>query len=111
MKLILAVDPNGGIGYNNDLPWPKLAGDLPRFKSLTSGQAVIMGRNTWESLPKKPLPNRLNFVVTSKQLDMPPGAITVKDLTPFKYFPNCWLIGGAQLVNSSWDYIHEIHHY
>lgn len=116
MKLLLACCPDGGIGYQNRLPWDKLDGDLARFKSLTTGGIllddniiVVMGRNTWESLPKKPLPGRLNFVVTSKNLDLPSGAIAVKDLTPFMYLPNAWLIGGAQLVNSSWDYIDEIH--
>ena len=109
MKLILAMDPSGGIGYKNNLPWKKLEGDLSRFKTLTTDQVVVMGRNTWDSLPKKPLPHRLNFVVTSKALDLPYGAIAVKDLSPFKYFPNCWLIGGAKLVNTSWEYIDEIH--
>ncbi len=53
MKLIIACDPNGGIGYENRLPWSNIQGDLPRFKRLTEGQTVIMGRNTWDSLPKK----------------------------------------------------------
>ena len=54
MKLILACDPNGGIGYQNTLPWTNIRGDLPRFKALTDNGVVVMGRNTWESLPKKP---------------------------------------------------------
>ena len=109
MKLILACDPQGGIGKDNSLPWPLLEGDLPRFKKLTQDQVIVMGRNTWLSLPKKPLPNRLNFVVTSQQIELPSGAIAVKDLTPFEHYKNAWLIGGAKLVNSSWDYIDEIH--
>jgi dihydrofolate reductase len=55
MKLIVACDPKGGIGYNNKLPWSKIEGDLPRFKELTTGKVILMGRNTWDSLPKKPL--------------------------------------------------------
>ena len=109
MKLILACDLLGGIGKDNSLPWPILEGDLPRFKKLTTDQVIVMGRNTWLSLPRKPLPNRLNFVVTSQQLELPPGAIAVKDLSHFKHFKNAWLIGGAQLVNSSWDFIDEVH--
>jgi dihydrofolate reductase len=105
MKLILACDPQGGIGKDNSLPWPILEGDLPRFKKLTTDQVIVMGRNTWLSLPRKPLPNRLNFVVTSQQLELLPGAIAVKDLSHFKHFKNAWLIGGASLVNSSWDYM------
>ena len=69
MKLIVACDPKGGIGYNNKLPWSNIQGDLPRFKNLTQGQIIVMGRNTWDSLPKKPLPNRFNVVVTSKSID------------------------------------------
>lgn len=44
MKLIIACDPKGGIGYQNKLPWDKLQGDLPRFKELTTGKIVLMGR-------------------------------------------------------------------
>lgn len=109
MKLIVACDPKGGIGYKNKLPWDKIQGDLPRFKHLTTQQVVVMGRNTWESLPKKPLPGRLNFVVTSKKLQLPVGAISISDLNHFNEFTNVWLIGGAQLINSAWHLIDEIH--
>ena len=61
MKAILAMTPNGGIGLNNQLPWDSLEGDLKRFKELTTGQTIVMGRSTWESLPKKPL----SFVIES----------------------------------------------
>jgi dihydrofolate reductase len=52
------------IGINNDIPW-KCPADMRNFKDLTTGKAVVMGRKTWDSLPKKPLPNRMNIVVTS----------------------------------------------
>jgi dihydrofolate reductase len=110
MNLIIACDPNGGIGYQNKLPWVRLDGDLKRFKTLTYGQVVVMGRNTWESLPTKPLRTRLNFVVTSKtDLELPNGAIAIPNLNHFNAFTNAWLIGGAKLVNSSWHMIDEIH--
>ena len=109
MKLIIACDPSGGIGKDNQLPWAMLEGDLPRFKSLTANQVIVMGKNTWLSLPKKPLPSRLNFVVSSSLLDLPNGALLIKDLTLFKHYKNAWLIGGASLVNSNWDYVDEIH--
>ena len=109
MKAILACDPQGGIGYQNSLPWKYLDGDLRRFKELTDGQVIVMGRNTWESLPKKPLPNRLNLVVTSKQLDLPPGAISIPSIDKLGDFNSVWMIGGAQLLLSSWDKIVEIH--
>jgi len=109
MKLIVACDPKGGIGYKNKLPWTNIQGDLPRFKTLTNNQVVVMGRNTWNSLPKKPLLGRLNFVVTKQNLDLPFGAISIPNLNHFSEFKNAWLIGGSQLINSSWHMIDEIH--
>ena len=108
MKLILACDPNGGIGYQNKLPWTKIQGDLPRFKELTSGKIVVMGRNTWDSLPKKPLPNRLNVVVTSTPSKVEGKNIVVTSNTD-SFTDFHWLIGGAQLINSCWEQIDEIH--
>lgn len=109
MKLIVACDPKGGIGYNNKLPWSNIQGDLPRFKHLTANQVVVMGRNTWDSLPKKPLLGRLNFVVTSKNLLLPNGAIQVPNLNHFTEYKDAWLIGGAKLIKSSWHMIDEVH--
>jgi dihydrofolate reductase len=109
MKLILACDIDGGIGLNGKLPWDNIKGDLPRFKRLTEGQVIIMGRKTWESLPTKPLPNRLNFVVSSNHIELPHGAILVNDTEHFSHFKNAWLIGGASLVESCWHLIDEIH--
>jgi dihydrofolate reductase len=109
MKAILACDPSGGIGYKNKLPWTQLQGDLPRFKSLTDGQVIIMGRNTWLSLPKKPLPNRLNIIVSNTKLDLPDGAIQTNNINHFKNFNNGWLIGGAGLITSCWHLIDTLH--
>lgn len=61
--VLVAMDTNRGIGINNQLPW-HIPEDLIRFKQQTTGQAIIMGRKTWESLPKAPLPNRLNIVLS-----------------------------------------------
>jgi dihydrofolate reductase len=62
LSVIAAVAANGVIGDRNRLPW-RLPEDLARFRALTTGHAVIMGRKTWESLPAA-LPNRQNIVVT-----------------------------------------------
>lgn len=108
MKLIIACDPNGGIGYQNRLPWSNIQGDLPRFKQLTSGRIVVMGRNTWDSLPKKPLPNRLNVVVTNNMTSVQGKNIIVTNQTDsFTEFH--WLIGGAKLIESCWEQIDEVH--
>lgn len=64
ITLIAARARNGAIGKDNDIPWfaPE---DLKAFQRETLGGAIIMGRNTWDSLPVKPLKNRLNLVVSS----------------------------------------------
>lgn len=64
ISLIVARARNGAIGRGNEIPW-HAPEDLRFFQRETSGAAVIMGRNTWESLPFKPLKNRLNIVVSS----------------------------------------------
>lgn len=64
ISIIVAIDNNGAIGRCNDIPW-HLSDDLKRFKAITMGHTVIMGRNTWDSLPFKPLKGRRNIVVSS----------------------------------------------
>lgn len=63
ISIIVAVSDDWGIGINNDLLW-NIPADMKRFKSLTMGKLVIMGKRTWESLPRKPLPGRTNVVIT-----------------------------------------------
>ena len=60
---VVAVARNGVIGRRGGLPW-RISSDLKRFKAITLGKPVIMGRKTWESLPKRPLPGRTNIVIT-----------------------------------------------
>ncbi len=65
ISLIVGRDRNGAIGKDNDIPW-HAPEDLKFFKQETLGGAVVMGRNTWESLPFKPLKNRFNIVVSAQ---------------------------------------------
>ena len=67
IHLIWAQDHNGGIGKDGNLPW-HISEDLKNFKRLTSGSTILMGRNTWESLPVRPLPERRNIVLSSKEV-------------------------------------------
>ena len=60
---IAAVDNEWGIGFNNEL-LESIPQDLKRFKELTTDKIVIMGKKTWDSLPRKPLPNRINIIIT-----------------------------------------------
>lgn len=68
ISIIAAVSDNMVIGKCNKLPW-HISADLKRFKALTTGSAVVMGKRTFESLPNGPLPNRKNIVVTSMLSD------------------------------------------
>lgn len=68
-RMIAAVDENNGLGYKGDLLF-KIPNDLKRFKTLTTGNIVIMGRKTYESLGK-PLPNRQNIIITSQHIVIP----------------------------------------
>ena len=83
MSPILTVGPvararNGVIGRGGDLPW-RLSSDLKLFKALTLGKPVIMGRKTWDSLPKKPLPGRTNIVLSRDGSFEPKGALPFED--------------------------------
>ncbi|MBP2311524.1 dihydrofolate reductase [Azospirillum soli] len=63
ISLVVAASRNGVIGRNGALPW-SLPSDLKRFKELTLGKPILMGRRTWESLPRRPLPGRDNLIVS-----------------------------------------------
>ena len=71
LSAIVAVDSFFGIGYKNDL-LISIPDDLKHFKEITSGHTVVMGSNTWLSLPRKPLPNRTNIVLSRKKPEVPP---------------------------------------
>jgi len=66
ITLVVARASNGVIGIDGELPW-RIRSDLQRFKAVTIGKPCIMGRKTWESLPLRPLPGRLNLVLTKDE--------------------------------------------
>jgi dihydrofolate reductase len=76
ISIIVAIAQNYGIGYKNEL-LAHISEDLKRFKAITGGKTVVMGRNTWFSLPKRPLPNRQNIVITNVEGEKFEGADTV----------------------------------
>lgn len=78
ISFVVAVARNGVIGVEGDLPW-RLKTDLALFKKNTLGKPVIMGRKTWESLPFRPLPKRLNIVVTRQPGYTAGGAVVAAD--------------------------------
>lgn len=122
VKHIVATDLNGCIGKDGKMPW-HIPADLKRFRELTEGGVVIMGRKTFESLGCKPLPNRRNIVVShnfdyyNKHKDC--GAtifgsmqsalraawyVATANNTPI------WIIGGAEIYAQTMQYVDEVEH-
>ena len=79
IAFVVAVARNGVIGRQGQLPW-RIASDLKRFKAITMGKPIIMGRKTWESLPRRPLPGRPNIVVTRDRHYLADGAAVVASI-------------------------------
>jgi dihydrofolate reductase len=75
ISIIVAVSEDWGIGKDNELLW-HISEDLKRFKSLTFGNTIIMGKRTWESLPRRPLPGRKNIVLTDKEDEIIENSVT-----------------------------------
>jgi len=83
ISMIAAMDENGLIGAGNDLPWGKISRDMAHFRKLTEGKPVVMGRKTFESIFSiigKPLPNRINIVLTKNRDFHAPGCIVATSL-------------------------------
>jgi dihydrofolate reductase len=100
ISIIVAVSDDLGIGRNNDLLW-HIPEDLKRFKKLTLGKTVIMGKKTWESLPKRPLPGRKNIVITDIAGECFDNAITVysigEAISISKDDEEAFIIGGGSI--------------
>ena len=75
IEMVVAVAENGIIGKGGDMPW-RLPSDLKHFKQVTMGCPIIMGRLTWESIGR-PLPGRVNIVISRSALDLPDGVVGV----------------------------------
>ncbi|MBI4050623.1 MAG: dihydrofolate reductase [Candidatus Doudnabacteria bacterium] len=109
ISIIAAVAKNGVIGKENALPW-YLPEDLKRFKELTSGKTVMMGRKTFESIMKrngKPLPNRKNVVITKQEdYPVPEGVLVYNDLKKALLdlkSENLFVIGGGEIYRQTID--------
>lgn len=115
--MIAAVAENNALGKNNDLVW-HLPNDFKRFKTLTSGHHIIMGRKTFESFPK-PLPNRTHVVVTRNKNYNPGGCIVVdsieKAIAVCPENESTYIIGGGEIYNLGLPFadqleITKVHH-
>jgi dihydrofolate reductase len=113
--VIAAIDENGGIGRNGKLPW-RIPSELAYFKYVTTAairnkrNVVIMGRNTWESIPDRfrPLPDRLNIVLSRNSEYTAPGAIVIPNLSSALAYcekensiDDVFVIGGAELYKEA----------
>jgi dihydrofolate reductase len=117
LAIVVAVAKNGVIGRDGDLPW-RIPSDLKRFKAATLGKPVIMGRKTWESLPRKPLPGRPNIIL-SRSMSAAPGAQVVSSVEAAldagaAAAAECGtgevcLIGGARLYADMLDLVDRIY--
>jgi dihydrofolate reductase len=96
--LIWAQSTSGVIGRGGGIPW-RVPEDQARFKELTMGHTVVMGRRTWESLPAKvrPLPGRRNVVLTRQTDFLAEGAVVVQSLDAVLADPDIWVVGGEQI--------------
>ena len=98
--LVVAAARNGVIGKDGAIPW-HISDDLKRFKALTMGHTVVMGRKTWDSLPRKPLPGRANVVVTRQPGWRADGAVRAGSLGQAVEGTSgpVFVIGGAQIYD------------
>ena len=111
--VVVAADREWGIGKANALPWPKLKGDLAHFKKITCEategrrNAIVMGRKTWESaeVAGRPLPRRLNIVITRRGLTPPEGVLVAGSLDAAldasAQAESTFVVGGAEIFREA----------
>lgn len=102
ISMIVAANRKGYIGKDGRLMW-HIPEDLARFRKLTSGHDIVMGRKTWESLPARPLPDRTNYVLTRNTNYEAPGAIVCHSIDEVPT-ADLFVIGGEEIYKL---YIHK----
>ncbi|RCL02732.1 MAG: dihydrofolate reductase [Candidatus Tokpelaia sp. JSC188] len=117
LSLIAAVGKNSVIGHNNAMPW-RLSTDLKRFKTLTLSKPVIMGRKTWNSIAR-PLPNRLNIIITRDRSFRANGAIIAYSFkegqaiaqreAKKKNIDEIFVIGGGEIFREALPFAARLH--
>lgn len=116
VNAILAMDSNMGIGYDNALPWPHNKRDMQWFRNCTSGHVVVMGRKTWESFGSKPLPNRINVVLTNRDIEGEADLVAFGDVEDVinnlkEKYPDLhiFIIGGANLYHQALPFCDKVY--
>ena len=114
ISLIVAAATNNGIGKNNQLLW-HLPKDLQIFKKITWAMPVIMGRKTFESLSGKPLPGRLNIVITRQKDWKPEGVVVVNSLNDALFvaesadYKEVFVAGGGEIYKETLPIAHKVY--
>lgn len=114
LHIIVAIAEDGAIGFEGDMPWGRnLPRDLKHFKETTMGYPIVMGRKTFESLPKGALPGRLNIVISRNTAYEAQGATVVHSideaLSVAKGVEHLFIIGGGELYRQSLPYADILH--
>ena len=112
LSIIVAMSENYGIGKNNDLLW-HIPDDLKRFKRLTTGHTIIMGKKTYESLPVKPLPNRVNIVISDVPGETFEGcemAYSIEEaIAKCPEDDECFVIGGGMIYKQFLEHVDRLY--
>lgn len=122
LSMIVAVSDNYGIGKNNALPWGPSKDDMQWFVKNTKAKTILMGSKTWSSLPKKPLPDRVNIVMSTRMTSEGDGCHSVIDLPPEDVSGmisliskivgsnfECVVVGGTNVYTSMFPYVSKIY--
>ena len=114
LSIIVSIAKNSCIGGNNTLLW-KQSNDLKRFKELTTGKIVIMGQNTYDSLPIKPLPNRTNIVITDDPEQVFEDCVTAHSIedaiqkSVYHTDDEVFIIGGGSIYKQFLPYANKLY--
>lgn len=110
--MIWAQDRKNAIGKDGELPW-HFSDDLKNFKRLTKGNVIIMGRKTWDSLPKKPLPDRRNIVISRNNRSDAENYTSIEEciatLKEDKEVSDVYIIGGMSIYKFFYSYADTLH--
>ena len=112
INIIVAIANNNAIGKDNDLLW-HISEDLKYFKSTTLGCPIIMGRNTWNSLPFNPLPKRENIIISRNKDYKVQGATVIHSVEEAidyaKQFDKSFIMGGGMLYNAALPFCDKLY--
>lgn len=108
-KIIVACGPDGTIGINNQIPWKKSA-DMKRFKAVTMGGTLIMGRKTFDSMGRRQLPGRYTIVVSREQQPEVDTAFSMEAALSRaeEVGRPAWIIGGSEIYDLALSYVDEV---